>query len=172
MNNFSRPAPKLISDDTPDEYEVVLKGHFGSKGALFALINHLREIGAVSQGSYDGRRDGTVKQTITLNLYKLAKSYATPPEKPIQDKSGRVYLFRSRKTIGRYKIGVGVDVQRRLGQVNRAWDEDFERIHSIYSDDAYALENALHKQYVAVKEEGEKEIFWLTDEMVDEIRAK
>lgn len=67
-----KAVPKPIRDDTPDPCEIVLKGHFGSDGALMKLVNHLREIGMVKQGRFERCQDGTAKQTLTLSVYERA----------------------------------------------------------------------------------------------------
>lgn len=42
VDNFSHAKPKPIRDNTPDPCEIVLKGHFGSDGALMASEGEMR----------------------------------------------------------------------------------------------------------------------------------
>lgn len=148
----------------------------GKREAAIAFgngLNLLVEKGILVDFTFDkavGRKDGEVDQLFRLQL-NPATNYDTRAEAPYVDKSGEVYFFRSHKTLGLYKIGTSTRTQQRIKEVNRHFDEDFERIHSVHSDDAYALEHALHVKYAAVLKVGTKEQFWLTDTHLEEIYA-
>lgn len=150
-------------------------GSFGQEKAWANALNFLLAQGLISDFTYEdkhGRKDGeSVDRTYYLDI-EGAENYATRAEKKAVDKSGYVYLMRSKKTVGRFKLGTSIHVQQRVGEVNRTFEEEFEQIHSICSDDAYALEQALLKKYEAFREPDSTEFFWFLDQQVDEIRSK
>lgn len=177
-----RPVPKPVStkttkgkhqNSTSAVFTCKTNGEWGEEIAFTNLLNLGIEEGIVdsflAEGGH-GRGDGRVDRTYRIKL-KPATNYDTRAEAPYVDKSGDVYIFRSRKTLGLYKIGTSTRTQQRIKEVNRHFDEDFERIHSVHSDDAYALEHALHVKYAAVLKVGTKEQFWLTDTHLEEIYA-
>lgn len=170
MNNHSRPAPKLVRDDTPDPCEITVKGHFGSDGALFAFINHFREIGSVKQGRFVRRQDGSIEQVVTVNVYALAKSYATRPERPYEDKSGYVYLLQSLETNGRYKLGESIHPRQREQEVSDDYGERFKIIAVQYvADNRFARETWLKAELVRWGcKHLEREAYQMTDEQVEQ----
>lgn len=144
VSNFSKPAPKLVRDDTPDPCEIVLKGHFGSDGALMAAVNTLRGLGVVKQGRYEKRQDGSIVQTLTIEVYELAKSYATRPERPYEDKSADLYVFQSQLDADVFKVGISIHVPVRVKQVSNHFQEPFKRIHSVHCENAKQRETWVH----------------------------
>lgn len=139
-----RRVPKPIRDDTPDPCEIVLKGHFGSDGALMAVVNILREIGMVKQGRFERCQDGTAKQTLTLSVYERASSYATRPEAPYVDKSADIYVMLSENEPDKVKVGLSIHVRVREQQVSRKFEESFKVIHVVHALDAKARETWIH----------------------------
>lgn len=170
MPVLTRPKPKPISS----KKRTKVTGHLsGPVDQLTPIYNALLNSPDCIEVHYQPATRGNVEETTWTLMVEMrpVKRRAERQERPFEDKSGYVYFFRSHKTPGRFKIGTSIHTQQRIGEVNRKFDEDFERIHSVYSDDAYALEQALHKKYAAVLEPGTTEFFRLTDTHLEEIYA-
>lgn len=171
MVSLLHSVPKPIKDTTPDPCEIVLKAHFGSNGALFALINSLQGIGKVSQGRYSKRADGSVEQTITISVYELARSYETRPEAPLKERPGIVYLALGQIT-HQHKVGHTDNLARRLEQLMMEFKENFEVIHVIHCRDRYAREAFIHAE---LKRRGlhiDREFFTFDDELIEWFKSQ
>lgn len=166
-------SPKPVKDTTPDVHELTLKARAGSSGALMQFINHQHSLGAVSQGLYIKRSDGSVDQTITVVVYELAKHYEPKPEQPFEDKSGFVYLLKSLVTDGRFKLGESIHPRQREQEVSDSYHEPFKIIAVQYvSDNRFARETWLKAELVRWGcKRLEREAFQMTDEQVERFIA-
>ena len=170
----SFPVPKPVKDTTPDPHELVLKARAGSEGALMQLVNSLKAIGKVSQGQKIKRADGSVDQTLTIAMYKLAKHYEPfAPERPFEDKSGEIYLMASLETNGRHKLGLSVHPRQRLQEVIDDYGERFRIIGINYASvDRFARETWLKAELVRWGcKRLERECFQMNDQQVERFIA-
>jgi len=73
------------------------------------------------------------------------------PEQP-KPKAGYVYLLKA----GPYcKIGVSADVSKRIEQLATLPPFDIDLLHTIPTDDMYALESTLHERFADKRKNGE-----------------
>lgn len=82
---------------------------------------------------------------------------------------GYVYMIKSG---GRYKVGLSIDVQRRLLELNTGMPDAGELIHVITTDDPSGIENYWHRRFASKRIRPDAEWFDLDQADVSAFRRR
>lgn len=141
----------------------------GSIDEIRALFNLLNEssacIGVKTGALHKDKGLVTGLQSFEISM-RPATHFEPLIRKDSPERIGYVYVVRGKHT-GRYKVGESEDVDRRILELNRQFNDRFERLAVKHCLDRFAYERYVHQKLIEWGLHIEREIYSMPDEALE-----
>lgn len=135
---------------------------------LAAALEFCDALDRVRQQKQAARERRQQEERVAKGLQRREEQFAK--EQQSRSRQDHVYIIRASN--GYYKIGISVDPNHRLKELRRqaaTWAISLEMVHTIASNNAYGLEQSLHKRFAERRVIGEW--FLLTAQDIEWLRS-